>query len=105
MEDGGDKADLFKEGKRREQSELVAQRYPKGDQNVSSTISKIIDFKTQVRQKQIFKNVFNKPTIGYIKTKDLIELQKLKNDLFPDYDDLERQIRNIEDNLKGRSRF
>ena len=57
---------------------MVRERYPQGDLNVTSNITRIIEQKKQMKEMQIYKNIDNKPVSGYISTNDLMELQKLK---------------------------
>ena len=64
----------IEEQRKAELEELVSKRYPIGDQSVTSTISKIIEQKRQVRETQTFRSIDVKPMTGYINTKDLMEL-------------------------------
>lgn len=66
--------------------------YPTGDQNVSATITKIVELKEQNQERQRFKNVDRKPVTGYISTKDLIKINKLQKDLFPNYKELNHHL-------------
>ena len=50
---------------------------------------------------QIYKNIDNKPVSGYISTNDLMELQKLKQELFPDYEELQSHLKTMSDIQKG----
>ena len=71
---------------------MIGRMYPNGDQNVTSTITKIIELKKQARESQTYKSVNQKPVTGYITTEDLMGLQKLKDELFPDYQLLQEQL-------------
>lgn len=57
-----------------ELDELVHKRYPNGFKSMTNTITKIMEMKNQTKETQIYKNIDNRPTIGYISTNDLVEL-------------------------------
>ena len=54
-----------------------------------------MELKQQSKEVQRYKNVENKPRNGYITTNDLIDLQRLKLELFPDYKELTEHLDNM----------
>jgi len=54
-----------------------------------------METKRQARERQTFNFIGGKPTNGYITTKDLISLEKLKLEIFPDYDELEGSLKHM----------
>ena len=75
----------------------VHQQFPAGDQNISNTLKNIIALKTQAGETQSYKNMQQQQTRGFIDIEDIKHLNKLKQDLFPDYNILERHLENLSD--------
>ena len=88
---------MSEERQRQELEQVVAQQYPRGDQNITTTIKNIMQLKTQRREPQTFWFIESKPTVGYVTTKDLINLERLKSELFPAYDELEAKLQQMKD--------
>ena len=68
----------------------VVKQYPMGDRPVIRNMMAIIKNKEDMGEAPKLKNVEQRPTKGYITHEDIIRLSKLQNDLFPDYDFLNR---------------
>ena len=63
-----------------------------GDKPVIYNICNIIQNKKDLGEMQCMKNVEQRKTTGFITHEDIMRIERLKNELFPDYEFLNRVI-------------
>ena len=82
-----EEGDATKDQERKIEDKMNNQ-YPKGIPSVMNTIKKINVMREQAGEISKVKNVPQKPLKGYITMKDIMQIQNLQQELFPDYEHL-----------------
>lgn len=75
-----------------------------GDKPLIYQICNIIQNKKDLGETQCMKNVEQRKTTGFITHEDIMRIERLKNELFPDYEFLNRVIDAQQDALKHKRR-
>ena len=83
---------------------FARKNYPIGDKPVIQRIMNIIQNKQDLGETQRMKNVEQRRTTGAITHDDIMRIERLRNEVFPDYDFLNRVLEAQKSALKNKMR-